>query len=162
MYRDLLEANGVKALSEKSWEAPPQIVEGYKLLGVPEQLNDAMDANWRTVVTTLHIVDAFEGVPDAFEPSDAPLFYGKISMAEPLTNIAGMSGGPIFSYTIIDGQIRYWLFAMQSTWNKSDRTIKAVLMQPFGAWLSEVHRQYQLSSSEESEGQTGVVREDDA
>jgi len=48
-----------------------------------------------------------------------------------LTDIAGMSGGPVFAVAH-DGKntLRYWVVAVQSTWLKSSRILAACPIKP--------------------------------
>ena len=48
-----------------------------------------------------------------------------------LTDIDGMSGGPIFAIKWIDSQnIRYWVVAVQSSWLRSERILAACPILP--------------------------------
>jgi hypothetical protein len=138
IYRKLLEANGVEALTEEVWDKQPTDPDYYALIGVPDELTEATYPV-STVTTTMHLVERLEERPDGFEETEAPTFYGKISLGGPLTSIRGMSGGPIFSFAKgTDGRERYWLHAVQSTWVKPDRHIAARLMKPFAQLIRDI------------------------
>jgi hypothetical protein len=55
------------------------------------------------------------------------LFYGQLSgLVADLTDINGMSGGPIFGFKRgEDGRMRYWVIALQSGWFPDKRIIFA-------------------------------------
>lgn len=136
-YRRLLAANGVKPLTEEVWEQQPERVDFYALIGVPNELSETT-AHAAHVTTTLHRVIALPEKPECFEETDAPTFFGEIVISEPMTDISGMSGGPIFSFRKEkDGTMRYWLHAIQSRWIPSRRLIAACLAHPLGMFLKE-------------------------
>ena len=63
--------------------------------------------------------------PEEFPDTDTPLFYGCITLDESVTDIEGMSGGPIFGFYKNDkNELRYWLVALQSTWIKKIQIYK--------------------------------------
>ena len=67
------------------------------------------------LVTTLHEVEPVNERPSGFRESAIPLFYGRISLVEGMNRLTGLSGGPIFAFRMYDdGQVRYWLTALQS------------------------------------------------
>jgi hypothetical protein len=112
--RALLEANGVVALTERSWEEvpDPSEIEEYKVLGIPEQLAEPTTER-AFFHSTLHRVEPLSERPEGFAATDAPMFYGRIKLGEVMTEVGGMSGGPIFAFATVDNRVRYWLHAMQ-------------------------------------------------
>lgn len=133
----LLKANGVVPLTEQMWESQPDNSEYFKMVGIPCELSDA-DEKYAHVTTIVHSVRELSERPQCFEKTDAPTFYGKIELIEPMTTIVGMSGGPIFSFqTNEDGELKYWLHAVQSRWVPSERVIAACLMKPLGTFIKE-------------------------
>jgi hypothetical protein len=67
------------------------------------------------------------------------MFYGEVIMPQGLTDIDGMSGGPIFSFKRNDlGELKYWLYAVQSSWIKNKSLIAACLMTPFAQMVRDV------------------------
>lgn len=80
--------------------------------------------------------------PAIFKETCAPMFYGKVTMIQGLTDIDGMSGGPIFSFKRNEsGELKYWLCAVQSSWIKKEALIEACLMPPFAKMVRDVIRQ---------------------
>ena len=54
-------------------------------------------------------------MPEGMETSELPWFIGQLPSKAAEFNIKGMSGGPIFGYSLgSDGGLRYWIVALQS------------------------------------------------
>lgn len=136
-YIELLRSNGVIPIKEDAWEKQPQDPEYFALIGVPDELSNTSE-DVVLVTSTFHIVKELAERPPYFKPTDAPTFFGKIYLDEPMTTIIGMSGGPIFSFkTNESGQLKYWLHAVQSRWVKPEKVVAACLMRPLGIFLKE-------------------------
>jgi len=137
-YVRLLRANGVQALTEEVWEQQPDTADFYMLLGVVGQLSEATPTAASVTSTLLKVIELPER-PDAFVETTAPTLWGEVLVREPVTDIMGMSGGPVFSFRRTeDGKLRYWLHAVQSRWIPSRRLIAACLSRPLGTFLKEV------------------------
>lgn len=139
-YRNLMECNEIIALNEETWEKQPTNPDFYFLLGIPGQLTNVTEDKIQ-ITTTLHTVTKCESVPDSFEKTDAPTFYGHIHLDDNLTSIVGMSGGPLFSFKRTDSsELKYWLCAVQSRWIPSEKLIAACLMNPFASLVKDIMR----------------------
>ncbi|MGD2119527.1 MAG: hypothetical protein PVG66_14290 [Chromatiales bacterium] len=135
---ELLQSNSIIPMAEPTWDKEPSKPEFYALIGVPDELSKS-DKDLAKITTTWHIVDELPERPAAFQPTDAPTFWGRIRLTNELDSIVGMSGGPIFSFGYdSDGNLRYWLHAVQSRWIKSEKVVAACLMQPMARFLKEV------------------------
>jgi hypothetical protein len=140
-YRRLLESNNIIALNEEVWEKQPSEPDSYYLLGVPDQLTEVAKGEISIRAVLLQVTKC-DSVPDEFEKTDAPTFYGEIYVDEDLTSIKGMSGGPLFSFEITEsGQYKYWLCAVQSRWLPRKRLIAACLMKPFASLVRDSMRE---------------------
>jgi hypothetical protein len=135
--RRLLEANGVVALTEKSWDAGLHEIETYRVLGIPEELTEPTSPNNMTVTMTFPRLERVNERPEGFVETSAQMFYGRLP-SDPRFKLKGMSGGPIFAFAHVDGNVRYWLHAMQVSWLKGTRYISGMLMRPLGEYLREV------------------------
>ncbi len=136
-YRQMLESNGVVALDEAAWAAPPCLekVDCCLLLGIPHELTvrqeDRAPGLHRVEVCptcTLHYVHPVSEPPPVFSPKAAPRIYGRIELRGPrhLESIEGMSGGPLLAVKRgSDGAIRYWVVGVQSSWHRPTCTIAA-------------------------------------
>jgi len=137
-YRMLLEKNSIIPLNETVWKLQPKKVDFYMLLGVPWELFTT-SINKVHFVTSLHKIEPLSERPDEFHETDAPTFYGRIKLGNNLTTIKGMSGGPIFSFHQKEnGELKYWLHALQSRWVSGTRNIAACLTTPLASFLEEV------------------------
>jgi hypothetical protein len=138
-HRALLEANGVVPLTEQwSEENPEPEAREYKLLGIPAQMTLETAPNRSTLVPIFVRLERIAERPEGFCETTAPMFYGRLPQTLPLTEIAGMSGGPIFAIGNIDGRTPYWLHAMQVSWLRGTLLVSAMLMGPFCQFLREV------------------------
>lgn len=136
-YRKLLETNNVLALNEEVWKKQPTKVDFYMLLGVPLELTK-VNLNDFQITPTLHKVEALSKRPDNFPETNVPLFYGKVFLGKALSNIEGMSGGPIFGFYQNDkDELRYWLLALQSRWLPKSHNIMACPTKLLGLFLEE-------------------------
>jgi hypothetical protein len=133
----LMESNGIVALDEAVWERQPSKPDGFQLLGIPTMLAASTKKHARFSAALMSVTEVDER-PDCFEPNNAPTFYGRIPDDERLPDIAGMSGGPVFSFKrYSNGELRYWLHAVQSGWVKERRLIAACKTTPFISWIRD-------------------------
>ncbi|MCQ3972403.1 MAG: hypothetical protein DPW09_03030 [Anaerolineae bacterium] len=137
-YKKLLQANNIQALNEEVWKKQPNKVDLYMLLGIPAELVK-VDPDIIEIVPTLHTIESVSQKPDGFTETDAPLFYGKIALNNDLKSIKGMSGGPIFAFSRNEqGELRYWLTALQSRWLPETHFIAACPTNLLGHFLESI------------------------
>lgn len=136
-FRDVLEKNNIEALDEEAWKLQPPKADFYALLGVPEELVE-VDSKYLSTVPVLYFVEPLDKPPKEYQDVDTPLFHGHIKLAPGMTTIKGTSGGPIFAFLDQGGQLRYWLTALQSTWDKPSQNIVACYIKPFGSFLEKL------------------------
>jgi hypothetical protein len=115
--------NGVVALSEANWiEGDTINAQQFMVFGFPteeltsEQDGDVVTEYGRTCVAGLTPCPR----PPHEPPTSYPQFVGKLNSHEP-NDMDGFSGGPIFRYRLENGNLRYWLHAIQSAWLPDDR-----------------------------------------
>ena len=128
----LLSANNIVPFDEDAWDAEPDCVQNYFLLGFPAELN-RLQGNRVNIRASMFRVARYAERPEDFPETDAALyFYGRV-IEQPLDNLKGCSGGPIvaMSYPDAEGTAKYHLVAMQVSTMGSD--IKGMLMPPLGA-----------------------------
>ena len=136
-YKRQLLANKIQPLNEDTWEKQPDNPDFYLLLGIPSELEEEI-GEVKIVTPIIQKVTKCVERPECFKETDTPMFYGKVSMIQGLTDIDGISGGPIFSFKRNDsGELKYWLCAVQSSWFKSDALIAACLMTPFAKMVRD-------------------------
>lgn len=138
-YRQLLERNNIQPLNEEVWKLQPSKVDFYTLLGVPSELVKVVDANIE-FAPTLFQVTQLTARPSGFSETDMPLFYGRVELGHRITSIQGMSGGPIFAFKQdSQGQLKYWLTALQSRWLPDSHYIAACPTKLLGDILETMH-----------------------
>lgn len=124
-YVRLMASNGIRAIDEKDWvRLDSDGCEAYALLGLPDEYTSRRVLEDGNVVVRPALV-AVGRLDDPHSPSDAvwARFCGAMGPELPFTSARGMSGGPIFGFREIDGQVRYWVVAIQSSWLESERII---------------------------------------
>ena len=138
-------AGGVSPLAEPAWTDIPDSLDGYFLLGFPEQGAEItvtsnggkgnVNVSLGTPLLPIHPVD---DPPDVLK-CDAERFYARVPVTTgnvdgktiTLTDIDGMSGGPIFAVKKTDKErFRYWVVAVQSGWAPKSRVLAACPIQP--------------------------------
>jgi hypothetical protein len=149
LYVDNLNANGIKAVGEESWERDwPDHFDAYALLGLPAELVRPIPGAVSRAMAFLpveHIEDESQ-VPAKLKHA-APRIFGRVILpgpdedeSSPLRSIVGMSGGPLFAFKVNDkGQVeRYWIVAVQAAWDEPSRTIAACPIQGLLRAIAEI------------------------
>lgn len=120
-YQGLLIANNIVPLSEEVWRIQPNNPDSFALIGIPDEFIQRGN-NTVGIITVLNWIDECEK-PEHFQKTDLPLFYGKIRLHSNQGSVRGMSGGPIFAFEQDNGQYRYWLKALQSSWGDQSEIV---------------------------------------
>ena len=127
-YVRLLFKNGIEALTEERWIHQGRVkFDGYAMLGFPEEFaSDRLSCAGDAIVSPILLpVTKLDAGPESRAPRRHPEFVAQIDSKTP-KRIEGMSGGPILGFRQEpDGSHRYWLVALQSSWNPDTRTIYA-------------------------------------
>lgn len=121
----LLVANGVCILEEENWAHQHQIdFTGFMLMGLPDEFSTSTLPTDRraTVTPTMISVHRLDAEPACYQ-TPSPRFVARIAEPIPLSDLVGMSGGPIFGFSWVGDNLLYWIVAIQSSWLKSNRTI---------------------------------------
>ncbi|TPO13754.1 hypothetical protein [Mesorhizobium sp. B1-1-5] len=138
-FARLLAKNGVVALAEEQWAHQHKVAfDRYALLGLPVELTP--DRVTPGVGGSATPVMAFL-TPTTADPNRKPRrhaqFVAKLDGPEP-KDAKGMSGGPIFGFRIDPGpEVRYWVVALQSSWDPDSRTIYATPMPTLASLMTE-------------------------
>lgn len=154
-------------LDETIWKGRDnQRPDSYYIVGSPEDWqpnsviqsgrNVGVYADFPTVVIPVDRVDAPGDSEDAFWTAPGA-FHGRIAATisnggESLTDIKGVSGGPIFGLQRrTDGEMRYWLYGIQGSWKKGECVIRAtdvaVLERALALLLEETEASRENSSA---------------
>jgi hypothetical protein len=138
-------ANGVMAFDERVFRPLPQEMLRYVVMGLPDQfitVRPTSSGNAAVLVNpTLVPLDRAE--PPADMVTSFPRFYGRLAgnVQNPHTGVSlagmsGFSGGPILGFKDgEDGQVRYYLVAIQSGWRPDLRVVAGPLMPAIAAWI---------------------------
>ncbi len=132
-YKQLLQANGIVPIDETAWEkGVPENPDFHFMLGVPAQLSNVnlqSSTPCEEVNCVLLPIREVNELPEDLQ-SKPHRFYGRLddplrcTNGAQLTDIDGMSGGPIIAVKRTpEGQMRYWVVAIQSAWRRSDRIV---------------------------------------
>jgi len=148
LYRGLLQANRIRAFDETAWRNPQADMLGYALIGLPDQFIEQRTTSSGSVALlvgpTLVYLEAVDAPPEMAKPF--PCFYGKLSKrpvhnphtGTSLAGMKGFSGGPILGFKMNrDGQMKYFLVAVQSAWRHDLRVVVGPLMPAIAAWLEK-------------------------
>ena len=124
MHRRLLEANKVQAFAERDCCSPSGEINGYAVVGLPDELITGTDGAGPLGIEPALIPADRIPPPPEIEKKFAS-FYGKIpdsvfdaTVGKGLDSIKGFSGGPILGFRREGEDIRYFLVAVQSAWRK--------------------------------------------
>lgn len=137
-YRNLLQRNNIEPLNEQAWRVGlPEDFDFYFLIGIPDEcVQPQMNAEVIIKGCMLIPVQRIDDPPEEIL-TDMPRLYFKISVIN--INIQGMSGGPIFGFRKNnEGQLKYWVIALQSGLFKNKRIITACPIQNFADWIDSV------------------------
>lgn len=139
LYRSGLEAGGVEALGFNSWSDHLAEHDHWALLGIPSEsvtYDGISTIKTRIVVAPIVPTDA---PPQAGRKAENQ-FYGRLN-DDPdgiVSDIDGMSGGPIFNLKKIDGTWKYSVIGVQSAWYEKSRIIAACPFSSLGKALEQI------------------------
>ena len=153
MYVELLKTGGTVPISEHMVSETPGIADGYLMAGLPSQARtiDVSSMHGGGIVrfefgATVLPVYPTDDVPEVLLKG-VPRFYARVPIGTPdeengnlrLTDIDGMSGSPIFSYSIDESDHRsYSLVALQSGWDRKARVLAANFVEPLTSILGSL------------------------
>lgn len=123
----------IEPVTEENWisQPAPDSFAAYAILGVPaceaRQFFEH-EGNRHGVTTYLDprviVLERCVDLPPSMTETKYPRFVAKIRDGEDISDIQGMSGGPIFGFNELDSEgARYWPIAVQSSWLPSQRIL---------------------------------------
>jgi hypothetical protein len=159
LFSQSLMQGGIRPLTEKHWTDIPELADDYYLLGFPKQaqiIKITSNDNGGRISTDLGVpLLALQRIftPPKTLESPAERFYANVPITQipeeikgenaSLTDISGMSGGPIFGVKQIEqNKLRYWIVAIQSGWLSQSRTLAACFIKPFIDGVTKVLEQH--------------------
>lgn len=137
-YLKLLAANGSVALGENQWAHQDGLkFDGYAMLGVPEEFVSPHinEDGQGFVAPTMFGIDRVDASPEESAKTKYPRFLGRLRPGTEIKSVKGMSGGPIFGF-ILGDQVKYWIVALQSSWNPSSRIVYACPLPTMGSLMT--------------------------
>ena len=139
-YVNLLAKNGCVAIEEKNWIHQANVeFHAYAMLGFPEEFaSKEVDGYGNAVVyPTMFRVIRLDNPPEDAKPTRYPRFVGQIDDSNPIESVVGLSGGPILGFNIGEEGTRFWLVALQSSWNPRTRVVYACPIPILGSLLTK-------------------------
>ncbi len=142
LFRRGLQSNGIVPFIESTWRKPPAGMRLHAVVGFPEQFIDRRP-DTAAVLPTFVYMDAVEPPPEMAKLF--PRFYGKLPphfvnphTGATLTDMDGFSGAPIIGFHVKeDGQVSYFLVAIQSGWRSDLRIVAGPLLPAIADWLGK-------------------------
>ena len=148
MYCRSLSAGGAQPIARNAWGDYVSDHAQWILVGVPSETvthdgNRTITA--RVVMLPLEPVN----VPAAAGTKSANQFYALLKMdsSTSISDIDGMSGGPIFATQWVNKELRYTIIGVQSSWYRNSKVIAAC---PFSSFGLELERIVAIARSEET------------
>jgi hypothetical protein len=120
----LLAKNGVIALTEERWNQQHTVrFDGFAMLGFPEEfISQRVSASGDGMLSPVMFgVKRLQEAPKDRANTYYPQFIGQLNPELSLKSIEGMSGGPIFGFRQEGQELRYWVVALQSSWDRQRR-----------------------------------------
>jgi len=138
----LLQKNGMVALTEENWIKQDQIeIEGYTMLGFPAERTSERISGFSTVHIEATMFAVRRPQPDQNHRKTLyPRFTGQLDSNLPLKSIEGMSGGLIFGFQS-QPQLRYWVVAIQSSWERQTKMIYGCSLPVLGSLMTHWARE---------------------
>lgn len=131
-------AGGIRPIEEKVFGAAPfEQYPHWLLTGIPSE-SYAHAGNQHTLALTVVPLAPTPAPDNAVATSGENKVFGKM-LSQPaldtvnVTDVAGMSGGPVFGVRGVDGQAWYWLIGLQSSWYEESRVVCFCPVQHFFA-----------------------------
>lgn len=147
-YSRSLSQGCIRPLTEKHWRDIPDPADNYYLIGFPKQAQiNKMTENINGGKISVDLGSPLIPLQRVSSPPEAlkqhvDRFYAEVPIIpipeeiggekSSLTDISGMSGGPIFGVKHIEqNRLRYWIIAIQSGWLPQSRILAGCFIRPF-------------------------------
>lgn len=155
-YVRLLVKNGVVALTEANWASQHTVnFDAYAMLGLPTEFTSerVSPSGSGQIAPTMFGVTKLPAPPERRRTTTYPLFVGQLDPALELKSVEGMSGGPIFGFQLgPDGNYRYWIVALQSSWERDTRIVYGCSVPVFASLMTKWANEQTPASSDDKEG----------
>ncbi len=154
-YIRLLGAGGAEPIRENAWGDHREDHDFWALIGIP---SESMSYDGVTLLTAKFVLIPLKSEQPPLEAGKCAenQFYARLEMMGNVTDMDGMSGGPIFSLKATEGNEEwiYRIIGVQSGWYADSKITVACPIKPFLMELAELVEAIKgEESSEESTGQ---------
>jgi hypothetical protein len=140
IYCRQLRAGGCVPIGKDAWGTHMEPHDFWALVGIPSETveydNQTM-VSGRIVIMPLEVAEA----PEMAGRTAENKFFAHIVDAGVVTDVNGMSGGPIFSLAKVDDAWRYKVIGVQSSWYRHDRVVAACPIASLGLELEKLVEQ---------------------
>ena len=137
IYRQQLEVGRAIPIGKIAWGDQFTEHDHWVLVGIP---SETVAYDQETIITGRTVMMPLE---HAEEPENAGRkaenkFYARLKNVGDIKDIEGMSGGPVFAIKKVEGEWKYRVIGVQSSWYRSTRRIAACPFSSLGAALEEL------------------------
>lgn len=137
MVRLQMKAGRVVPIGKDAWGDHLLEHDHWALVGIPSETVAYDKKSLITArITVMPLVEAAQPAQAGDKAKNQ--FYARINDIGHVTDIAGMSGGPVFTLKKLGAEWRYKVIGVQSGWYPSTRTIAACPFVSLGLALEEV------------------------
>jgi hypothetical protein len=126
---DQLEAGGIRPIESTAWGEPPCTQYDYWILaGIPSESLEQVGTRRMLKLTVIPLKPTLP--PFGATATDERLNVFAEIVDQPalddatVSNIIGMSGGPVFGLKAVDDGLKYWLIGLQSGWYPKPRVVR--------------------------------------
>lgn len=139
LYRKQLEAGGVTALDKNAWGDHLSEHDHWVLAGIPKE---TVSFDGKTIISAKFVMaplTSTDAPPHAGRRAENK-FYAKLADDSErfVSDIDGMSGGPVFMLRLIDDTWKYKVIGVQSAWYPSSRVVAVCPFATFGEELEQI------------------------
>lgn len=136
-YVRQLQAGGAVPIGKDAWGDHIAEHDYWALVGIPsETVSYESDSTISGGVVVMPLEPASE--PEAAGRTAENKFFARIKDMSAVTDIDGMSGGPVFSLKKTEGKWRYKVIGVQSSWYPKARVIAACPIASLGTELERL------------------------
>lgn len=139
LYRLQLEAGGVAAIARNAWSDHLTEYDHWVLIGTPAE---AVSYDGRNLISARVVIAPLlsSDPPPLAEQKAQNQFYARLADGSEqfVSDVVGMSGGPVFMLKYVDGTWKYSIIGVQSAWYPSLRVVAVCPFATFGHALEPI------------------------
>ena len=136
-YRRQLEVGGAIPIGKVAWGDHVTEHDHWGLVGIP---SETVAYDQKTIITGRTVVMPLEHAeePELAGRKAENQFYARLKNVGDVKDIDGMSRGPVFALKKVEGEWKYKVIGVQSSWYPTTGTIAACPFSSLGATLEEL------------------------